>query len=202
MLDAKALFQSSMRSAEDLTGLYDYLLKTHSVPFPFDDLLRAQVMYVLSAFDKLAHDLIRIGMVQTYLGKRPSTEKFRMETITIELHSDIISASIPPAELLFEAAISRKLGFLSFQDPDKLADGLSLIWPEKHKWRTIADKIGMPVNEARTTLKLISMRRNAIVHESDIDLFSNSKRAITSADCADITGFIGVCGNAIVDLVL
>jgi hypothetical protein len=70
MLSARSIFLNSLGQARNLSGLYDYLTAIVAIPFPFDDLLRAQVVYVLSAYDKLAHDLIRIGMVETYAGRR------------------------------------------------------------------------------------------------------------------------------------
>src|SRR5712664_714858 len=201
MLSSQAVFNSSIGTARALTGLYDYLSKTHAVPFSFDDLLRSQIMYALSAFDKLMHDLIRIGMILTFSGKRVPTAKYHAETITIGFHTALITASLPPKELVFEAEISKKLGYLSFQDPDKLADGLSLIWDEKYKCQKIAASISMPVEDARTKLKLICSRRNAIVHEFDMDPLTNTKRSITRSECVDITNFIERCGNAVVKLV-
>jgi len=202
MLNAKASFASNLNAARNLGGLYDFLSQTVNVPLAFDDLLRAQVVYAMSAYDKLIHDLIRIGMVEIFVGRRIATQKYHTEAISLEFHAALVAATLPPKEVLFEYEIVRKLGFRSFQDPAKLADGLSLIWQEPHKWERIAAHIGMVPADARTKMKLIADRRNAIVHESDIDPVTNVKTSISRGECNDVTHFIDLCGNAIVDLLV
>lgn len=51
-------------------------------------------------------------------------------------------------------------------------------------------------------MKLIATRRNAIVHESDMDPLTNLKTPISREECETITDFIASCGNAIVGLVV
>jgi hypothetical protein len=201
MLNAKAAFLRNVADARNLSGLYDYLTSTVSVPFPFDDLLRAQIVYTLSAYDKLVHDVIRIGMVQIFTGRRPATDRYLAETLTMEVHSRLVGASIPPKEIIFEREVFRKLSFLSFQDPQKLVHGLALIWPEQQKWSRIAAVLNITTEDARTKMNLVATRRNAIVHEADIDFLTFSKRPISRAECNDITKFVEDCGNAIVSLV-
>ena len=72
---------------------------------------------------------------------------------------------MPPKEHFFEQEIIKKHKLLSFQDPAKIADGLSLIWNENQKWKQIALKMAMGENEVRTTLKTIC--------DSAIRLFTN-----------------------------
>jgi hypothetical protein len=202
MHSALADFRLSIQTAKDLSGLYQYLSATHAVPFPFDDLLRSQLVYAVSAFDKLVHDLIRIGMVETFVGTRAPTDKYHAETITIKFHRDLVAATIPPQEFLFNLEVARKLSFISFQDPQKVSDGLSLIWSEAYKWQKIAASLSMPAEDAKTKLKIISMRRNAIVHESDWNPVTGGKKPISLSECDDVTDFIERCGMAITTLVL
>jgi hypothetical protein len=201
MHNCKTVFVESLVEARNLDGLFAFLSQTINVPFPFDDLLRAQVVNVMSAYDKLVHDLIRIGMMQIFVGARPPTLKYQSEAISLQVHSAIMGATLPPKEIIFEAEVVRKLGYISFQDPTKLAEGLSLIWDEPHKWEKIAGVLGTTGSDARTKMKVIAVRRNAIVHEADTDLISGRKRPISQAETADITEFVEKCGNAIVGLV-
>src|SRR5215469_12742997 len=90
-------------------------------PLRFDDILRSQVVYSVSAFDKLLHDLIRIGMVATFCGTRSPTTKYRSEAISIQLHAELVEATIPPKEYLFEQEVIRRLRIQSYQDPIKVA---------------------------------------------------------------------------------
>lgn len=202
MLNAQATFQVSLAEARNSTVLYEFLTTSIISPFPYDDLLRSQLVYAVSAFDKLIHDLIRIGMVEMYVGKRPRTAKYHCEQISLELHAQLSVSTLPPPELVFEQEIARKLKYLSFQDPTKVADGLAYIWEQNDKWRYIAMKLGLIAEQARTTLKLIGDRRNAIVHESDMIPLINLKNPITLQSCNDATDFLDRCGNAIVELVL
>lgn len=202
MRNALALFNANITNARHAGGLYDYLVTSVTVPASFEDLLRSQVVYAVSAFDKLIHDLVRIGMIETFTGVRPPTSKYLAEPISIQIHSDLISASVPPKEHIFEQAIFRKLKIVSYQDPIKVADGLSYIWTEGQKWQKISAKMGQPENTIKTTLKLIADRRNTIVHEADIDPLTNTKISINKAECEELTNFLHRCGNEIANLVI
>ena len=201
MLRAVATFDASIADARSLSGVYSYLSTVVKAPYPFDDLLRSQIVYAVSAFDKLIHDLIRIGMVAAFTGNRLPTDSYNAKSISISLHTAMSNATLPPKEYLFEQAIVTKLARLSFQDPEKVAEGLSLIWDEKHKWTQIAAEMGWTAGDARTKLKLIATRRNAIVHESDMQPLTNAKTPITEAECSDVTDFLHLCGRSIAKLV-
>jgi hypothetical protein len=201
MLSAEAVFRSNIRIAREQAGLFQFLSASIVSPLPIDDILRMQVVLSVSAFDKLIHDIIRAGMVASFVGRRPVTSKFDSHAITLGLHRNLRGATLPPAEVLFEQEIIRKLKIMSFQDPDKVADGLGLIWSEEHKWKKIAGRIGLAENIARTTLKLIATRRNAIVHEADMDPLTNTRTAITRSEADAVTDFLETCGVAIVRLV-
>ncbi|MGQ3048772.1 MAG: HEPN domain-containing protein [Niveispirillum sp.] len=202
MLNAKSVFNRNIAEARQNTALFDYISAQVRVPTSFDDLLRAQIVIAVAAFDKLMHDVIRIGMCQTFAGTRPATKKFNGETVSLQTLTSISLATMPPKENIFENAVVEKLKILSFQHPDKISDGLSLIWPEKHKWAIISKKAGYSEEYMTKKLVLISTRRNAIVHESDMNPLTNEKTPVSRAECDDITNFIARCGNAIVDLVI
>jgi len=200
MRNALSVFDSSIAEARHLTALYQYLTGTVKAPYPFDDLLRSQIVYAVSAFDKLMHDLIRIAMVSCFSGNRIKTDRYQAEQISLQLHINLVSAIIPPKEIVFEQEVIKKLARFSFQDPDKVAEGLSLIWDEKHKWTKIATAMGQ--QDARTQLKLIADRRNAIVHESDRHPITHAKTPITVAECNNVTDFVQACGRTIANLVI
>lgn len=216
MLDAQTLFRTNMRDADALSGLYDYLTKAVTAPMSFDDLLRSKLVYSVSAFDKLIHDLVCHGMVQIFLGKRLATDKYRNEPIPLSVMQQLATRATPPdptdptevafaaadrPELIFERTVRAKLKLLSFQDPEKVAEGLSYIWPEPRKWQRIATEIGWKDEDARKKLKLIAARRNAIVHEADMDPVTHAKQSISMAECDDIGKFLFDVGTAICKLV-
>jgi hypothetical protein len=201
MLNSLSAFRENIRSARELGPLYDYLVANIMVPMNFDDLLRSQIVYSVSAFDKLIHDLVRIGMVDTFIGTRTQTPKYSAEKMSMEAYNLISAATIPPKEYYFEQHIVSKLKLIAYQDPDKVADGLSYIWDEQNKWQAIAAAMTMDGPSVRTKLRLIINRRNFIVHEADIDPATGLKRPITKADCESTISFLESCGEKIVGLV-
>jgi hypothetical protein len=202
MRNSLVVFRNSIAEARHLTSLFDFLTGNVRVPVPFDDLLRNQIAQVVGAFDKLLHDLIRIGMCEIFSGTRASTPRYQSESIPLQLHVALVSATIPPKEILFEQSVITKLSYLSFQHPEKISDGLSLIWNEKQKWAKIGLALGMTGEYASTQMKLIVSRRNAIVHESDMDPLTNAKTFISRDECEVISDFVERCGIAISNLVI
>jgi len=202
MRNAIALFNTNIIAAKQAGDIYDYLTRSVTSPLSFDDLLRSQIVYSVSAFDKLIHDLVRIGMVEIFTGNRPATAKYLNESISLKIYADLIATSIPPKEHIFEQALFQKFKVISYQHPEKVADGLSYIWNESQKWQKIAGKMGWSDSVAQKTLRLIADRRNVIVHEADIDPVTNMKLNITKLECAEITAFLHRCGNEISDLVV
>lgn len=196
-----AVFQNNIREARELASLYDFLQLNVKAPISFDDLLRSQIVYSVSAFDKLIHDLVRIGTVDIFIGKRSVTNKYLNESISLAAYNSLSAATMPPKEYFFEQHIVNKLKRVSYQDPDNVADGLSYIWNEPHKWNKIAASMGLNETTVRTQLRLIVDRRNAIVHEADIDLATGQKFPISKTDSDATVVFLESCGEKIVQLV-
>ena len=196
MINSLNLFEKNINDSCNLLALYEF--SSNNLPgMDFKDLLRAHLVYSVSAFDKLIHDLIKIGMVEIFLNTRPATSKYLNEGISLEIHNKILGATIPPREYFFENEVARKLSFLSFQDPDKVTGGLSFIWGESHKWQHIANSMGIDLHTAKTTLKTIIARRNQIVHEADIDITTGKKYLIDKTETETACDFILSCGQAI-----
>lgn len=202
MLNAKAIFQRNILQANELGLLFDTLSGLVPLHDRLDDLLRSQLVNCVSAFDKLMHDLVRIGMVHTFVNQRSPTAKYLNEAIAIQHLPALSSNAVPPAAVRFGEIVREKHSKLSFQDPDKVADGLSYIWDEGQKWQKISLGLGISESAARVKLKLIVTRRNAIVHEADLDPVNSQKQAITRAEATDISNYLLLLGNRICDLVV
>lgn len=202
MLNAKAVFHKNIRQANELGFLYDHLSSTVAIPEQFDDLLRSQIVNAVSAFDKLMHDLIRIGMVRIFENKRPSTDKYLNETIAVQHLPGLAAGTVPPPPVRFEEIVREKLSRFSFQDPNNIADGLSYIWNNNQKWQQIALGLKITDEDVKRKQKLIVTRRNAIVHEADLGPVTSQKQAITRAEAEDISNFLLSLGNRICDLVV
>jgi RiboL-PSP-HEPN len=202
MHNSVRLFNQNIAEVWNLAAVYDYMSGAIAIPHSFDDLLRSQIVYGVSAFDKLIHDLIRIGMVETFIGTRQATAKYLNEVIPMQVHVDIVAATLPPKEFIFEQAVIRKLSYVSYQDSGKVADGLSYIWGETNKWQKISVAMTSTEDAVKTTLKLVVDRRNAIAHQADIDPSTNQKYPISRSESMNAVNFLHSCGNAIATLVI
>ncbi len=94
-------FEESLNDSRQLRYLYKHCVEDLNLPGSYCDLLRMSVTYSMSALDKLIHDLVVYGMVETYTGRRVATIKFQSEGVSIQNHIDLNNASVPPAETLF-----------------------------------------------------------------------------------------------------
>jgi hypothetical protein len=83
MRRARNQFEDNIRHVHELSALYDYLTNTLRLPNDLSDILRSQIVYSVSALDKFIHELIRIGMLQSFAGTRPKTDKFNAFTISM-----------------------------------------------------------------------------------------------------------------------
>jgi hypothetical protein len=159
------------------------------------------LVYCLSALDKLVHDIITHEMIEIHQGRRPATPKYLNETISMQSHINIITAHVPPSEIIFEGVVRTKLSHLCFMDPVKLVDGLSLVWLEDHKWQVIAADMNRDRDLVVKELRNLYSRRNAIVHEADRSPGTDSKTVLLADDAERIELFISQLGEVIHKLV-
>ena len=76
MVNAYQCFCTLMQDTKNTCALYDYLHQVVKPPYDYNDLLRWQWAQSVSALDKLIHDIVRIGMRESFSGNRPITDKF------------------------------------------------------------------------------------------------------------------------------
>jgi hypothetical protein len=193
-------FKSNIKYVKELDSLYVHLHDVLHLPNDLSDLLRAEWVYTVSAMDKLIHELVRTGMIDAFQGKRIKTKKFLTFAISVDTYSNITVANppaSPPPEYYFEQEILQKHKHLSFQEPEKIADALSLVWDEQHKWGKLAQSMGMPEASLTTRLKTIISRRNQIVHEADVDLQTGLRNKVEKVDADSVVSFIEELGEEI-----
>lgn len=194
-------FLNNMRYIKELDTLFIYLKDTLNLPNDLTDILRAEWVYCISAFDKLIHELVRIGMIEAFQGIRTQTAKFSSFGVSTNTLTSSLVGTVPPPEYWFEQEIIERHKTLAFQAPEKIADALSLIWDESHKWQTIADALGVDKSALTTQLKTIVNRRNQIVHESDLDLVTGVRNNIDKTDIDDVIEYIEKLSEAIFNAV-
>lgn len=192
-------FQNNVAQIRQIGGVYSYLKDNIRLPITdIDDILRSQIVNVISALDRYLHEKVRKGICDIFLGNRPITAKFK----NFSLSSDTVmriwgdsSLTIIEREMLINDAVSQSLKTLSFQQAVKIKDALSYLWDEPHKITVVAKEMGVPGatdNDKQRYLSqrldLLVERRNQIAHESDMEV--NGKRAITKQEVDDAISFV------------
>lgn len=193
-------FCNLIKDIDNVNVVYEYLEEKIRVPIDTSDLLRWQWVQCVSAFDKFIHDIVRIGMIETFQKARSATPKYNTFLIDLQTYADMYNLPLSAA-MIFEREIIKKHGYKSFQEPDKVADALSYIWGASDKWNEISKKIGMNKNDCITFLKNIVIRRNQIVHEGDYVDAHSDRQEIYKEDVHGVKGFILNLGQGIFDLV-
>lgn len=165
MQEAIESFRESISRAEHLGGIYKAFSGLTTAAIDASDLLRAQVVLAVSALDYYVHEVTVQEMLEIFEERRPSTQAFQKYRISIDTMIGIMSTR---SSSWFEAEIRERHSFLSFQQPDKIADAVRLFSDVK-LWQEVASKMSRPERSVKDELKLIVERRNKIAHEADLD---------------------------------
>lgn len=210
MNNAYAHFQSSICDIQKLGCIYSQTLNQYSLLCEeLKDILRAQIVYAVSAMDCYIHEIVKIGIIHSYLGLRTPTEKWKGTCISLHQVRNLVNIEkrtdlsyfqkTPLITQQLNQIVEPILKTMSFQHPDKIKDALSYIWEEPHKMQSITtvinyNLIGNNSNEKtkylEQKLQLIVTRRNKIVHEADRDITTGDKCAICKNEVDDIILFI------------
>jgi hypothetical protein len=114
-------------------------------------------------------------MLEIFEGHRlPSPGYLRFQISTETLERIRTAATTSDAGAAFDLDIRNQLSYVTYQDPDKIADGVRLC-SRIELWNEVALKLGATsttkVSEAKnlkTALSLLVQRRNKIAHEGDL----------------------------------
>lgn len=190
MLSAIRQFRANMDRVRALGGLYEALGQSTTPIVDVTDLLRAQIVMVVSALDHYIHSITRIGMLEVYDGKRPPTNAFSRFQVTIDAAMTGIAGSSGNA--WFETVIRESHGHLAFQHPDKIPDAVRL-FSSSELWPSVASHLGLTVPDVKNRLRLIVDRRNKIAHEADLDPDypgTESRWPISPSESTDAVDFV------------
>lgn len=173
-------FRSLISDTRQMSAVYDHFNTTS-----LDDLLRWQWTQAVSALDKYMHDVIKVGLTMTFNKNITPTRSFLNFSVPLSVLED-------PSLLqnTFDQFVNKKLSYNSYQTPEKINEGLSLIWMEEHKWQTISTKLGLDKLYVTKKLNLIAQRRNQIVHQGDYPSSNLEKEIIKSIEVIEVIEFI------------
>lgn len=159
-------FRENLLRVRSIHALHASMAASVTSVIDLSDLLRAEVVLLVSALDYYVHEVTRIGMIDIWNGSKPATTAYLRFGISIDVARHLASQPISADHL--ENEIRTRHGFLAFQHPDKIADAIRLI-SNIELWNEVALTIGVPAATVKTQLKLLVERRNKIAHEADID---------------------------------
>ena len=181
-------FHDNLQRVEELGGLHFALTSLTTPALDPSDLLRAQIVLGVSALDHYVHELTVRGMLEVYDGNRPQTDAFAKFDVPLVALTG--SSPIRLNRAAFEDVVRQRHSFLSFQQPDKIADAVRL-FSSTQLWPSVAAKLGTDAQQAKNRLRLIVDRRNKIAHEADMDpSYPGTRWPITSPDVQSTIGTI------------
>ncbi len=203
-------FNACINDLKSMRAFYTYLKDYYHIPEnELADLLRSELVNLVSAMDRFIHEIVRIGIVNSYLGYSQQTAKCKAIPFKLSTMNKIIDCKLlttPPtcnediAEYWVNKEIVDILKTFSFQKIEKIKDALSYIWDNQYKLHEIIKKMkykqfpGPDINANQKFLEqkidLIVTRRNQIVHEADYDITINSKQTINTVWLDDTACFI------------
>ena len=218
MTNAIRVFRDGILETRKMSIVYNHFVNDLNISHDeVADILRAQVVNVVSAFDRLIHELITNGVIEIFLGKRIQTKKFLNQPFKAETLIKSIEFTKPGfiptsvndnPQYLVEKEMREKMSYLAFEAPEKVKEALNYIWDNDHKFKTIAVDMAMTgatdnekQKKLEQELQLIVDRRNQIAHEGDIDPSTNSKRTISIEMSNDAINFIEKLGESVYKLI-
>lgn len=188
-------FQINLDRAENLIGIHESINDATTKALDCSDVLRGCLVMAVSALDLFVHDLVRIGILDTYRGRLPPTKSFR--NITVPLGT-LLATSDPLLEFdWLEETIRQQHGWRSFEHPKNITEALRLVSDDDH-WAVCGKQMKISASEVQTGLASIIDRRNKIVHEFDVNPIDPQELfPINPTMVKEAVGFIREVGNGI-----
>lgn len=192
-------FTTTISHIRQTSDVYKYLKDVQKIEtVSLDDILRSQIVTLVSALDRYLHEKVRKGVCDMFLCNKGATTRFKNFSLTSETVLRVwgdASLTLVQREMMINEAVAQKLKMASFQHVNKIKDALSFIWEEKHKMSLIAKEMMVPgANDndkekyLTQKLELLVGRRDQIAHESDMSY--TGKREITQMEVEDAITFI------------
>lgn len=195
MQSALNQFRANIERVRSIHQLYLSLSLSVMPVLDVSDLLRAEIVLIVSALDHFIHELARQGMIEVWKGARSATPSFEKFPVTLNT-TRLIAAGIG-GEGALDAEIRSAHSWRSFQRPDSIADAIRLFCTVD-LWRVVAVDLGTSPADLKSRIGLLVDRRNKIAHEADIDpSFPNQRWTIDRTVAEDGTAFVERLGESI-----
>ncbi len=185
-------FQDAWERCATLSQLHAFAAAHIANALRKEELLRAEWAARVSALDLYVHEKVAQGLLQIFVGGKPSTPAFERFTVPNSVLMRIRNAGGQVQQYAaFDFEVRRQLSLVSYQYPDAIADGIRLI-SSAELWKEIAlhhgSTLQAAITDAKTLkgqLKMVVERRNKIVHEGDMQ--PSFPRAVWAISPQDLT---------------
>jgi hypothetical protein len=185
---AIAHFRANISYVRELASLHNALREQITSALDLSDILRSEIVMVVSALDYYIHEVVELGMIEEFSNTREHTNAFLK--FGISMKGLLESSNGQNGSEWLRNEIRNKIGHQSFQNPNKISDALRLI-SNVPIWDEIAEKFSMSPQDVKDKLDLIVDRRNKIAHEADIDpTYPSTRWAIDEKMTNEIVNFI------------
>lgn len=181
-----------------LAAIHAYLARHITGALPVDEVLRAAWVAQVSALDLYVHELVAQRMLQSFQGSLPRTPQFNAFQLPFETVERIrMAPTLSAASDAFDLEVRRQLSFVTYQDPEKIAEGVRLC-SDVELWNAVATHQGAApaqkvaaAKKIKQQLRAIVDRRNKIAHEGDLQpTLPVTPWPISQADLAQVSAFI------------
>ncbi|WP_157956990.1 HEPN domain-containing protein [Salinicola salarius] len=195
---AKTNFDSHLTQCYEAIEIYSHLKQRgYSADFG----LRFVWVSSVSALDHYVSELIIEKSTEQFANQGILSTKLLNEGVPLQASMRMNSSSATQAIVEFRSFIEQVVRFRTFQKSKDIADGLSYIWNEQHKWEKISDKLGLKPKSAKYKLNSIGYRRDLIVHNADCDSYTGKLKECTTTEASEALNYIKETVEIIEDLV-
>jgi len=204
---AMEYFRRNLHYALSLATAGLHLQKLKVEAFEVSDVYRAAWVQAVAALDHWVHQEIHDRMLA--LAEQPTstkTKQFQNFQLPIALVEKVVANQLTMRQAV-DAHWSAAFGGVTFQQPNKIQNGLSHIADVSNLWPRVATVLTERANEGvsynsdqvQSRLREVVFRRNKIAHEYDQDPTDPlAKRPIDAASTTQTIEWIGQLAEAIV----
>ena len=185
------MFRRNRSRILDLGSVYDFWLgQAPLLQQQLDEVLRAQLVQIVSAFDTFIHDCVRIGIVKQFISSGTISNSLRGYPVPFEDFQIINSLpNVTDKALYLDGVIKKVNSRDSYQSPKGVEYAMSLIGVGGI-WSKVAPRMKMTAQDVKTELGSIVNRRNKIAHESDLNALGISLNPISKTEVDRVMSFI------------
>lgn len=172
------------KSIAEIEKKFD-LLNSIENPQIYDNILRAQIVFLVSCVDYYIHNIINNGILSIIKKEKTTTKKLDKSFISISVLIKYLENTEDNLNFIEEEIINGN-SYKSFVASEKMIEALSLISDQKI-FETIAKKIELTKTELIAKIKEINDRRNSIAHQMDFNSTLDSEK--NNIDVATVISF-------------